>query len=322
VSHHLDAPGLQPPNFDPAVAATHITDFYVFRSPSDPGSTALVLNVNPLALAPQFDPEAVYEVLVDSDGDARADVVFQVTFDQPDAARRQLATVRRTGAPNGAPGTDGEVLFGGAPVSLSPESEASIAGSGEYRFFAGIRSDPFFADVEGVQHGFRFTGSDFFADKNVFSIVLEVPNRALGEDPRVGLWARVLAQRNGHWVQLDRVGHPAVDAAFNVDEPDRPYNLIDPAQDRARYLGKFVAVLEQGGHYSSQEATTIARRLLPDILPYDYSAADGATEGRTLEVDSADAILALVTHDFVTTDLVGPHTDLLRDFPYLGKPHQ
>jgi len=37
----------------------------------------------------------------------------------------------------------------------------------------------------------QFTGDDFFADKDVCSIVLELPNSALGAD-EVGLWARTV----------------------------------------------------------------------------------------------------------------------------------
>ena len=43
----------------------------------------------------------------------------------------------------------------------------------DYRFFAGWRSDPFFFDVQGALNNLQFTGDDFFADKDVCSIVLE-----------------------------------------------------------------------------------------------------------------------------------------------------
>jgi hypothetical protein len=50
----------------------------------------------------------------------------------------------------------------------------------------------------------QFTGDDFFADKNVCSIVLEVPNSALGPK-QVGLWHRTLVPADsvrGGWVQV------------------------------------------------------------------------------------------------------------------------
>ena len=48
--------------------------------------------------------------------------------------------------------------------------------AGDIRFFAGWRSDPFFFDVQGALNDLHFTGDDFFTDKDICSIVLEVPN--------------------------------------------------------------------------------------------------------------------------------------------------
>ena len=56
--------------------------------------------------------------------------------------------------------------------------------TGDFRFFAGLRSDPFFADIEGGANHFQWTGRDSFAGKNVFAIVLEVPNRTFGRGRR------------------------------------------------------------------------------------------------------------------------------------------
>ena len=78
-----------------------------------------------------------------------------------------------------------------------------------------------FADPVGAGNNFQWTGNDFFADKNVFGIVLEVPNRALGPNPRVGIWARVLVPHDGRLVQADRAGRPAIDATFNQSDDDK-----------------------------------------------------------------------------------------------------
>ena len=64
--------------------------------------------------------------------------------------------------------------------------------AGGYRFFAGWRSDPFFFDAAGALNDLQFTGADFFADKDVGSIVMEVPNADLGSKA-VALWARTLS---------------------------------------------------------------------------------------------------------------------------------
>src|SRR5260370_8570708 len=82
--------------------------------------------------------------------------------------------------------------------------EAKVTEAGDTRFFAGWRSDPFFCDVEGAKNNFQFTSDDFFADKDVCSIVLEVPNFALGAK-EVRLWARTLMPGDGGgWIQVAR----------------------------------------------------------------------------------------------------------------------
>ena len=66
----------------------------------------------------------------------------------------------------------------------------------------------------------------------------------------------------------------------------------------------------------------IAKILLPDILTFDRSKPAGYLNGRRLQDDVIDISLSLVTNGKITTDMVGPHTDYLSHFPYVGKPHQ
>ena len=65
----------------------------------------------------------------------------------------------------------------------------------------------------------------------------------------------------------------------------------------------------------------IAEKLIPDILEFDYSSSDGFWNGRRLRDDVMDMLLQLVTNGKITGDGVGPHTDYLSEFPYLGNPH-
>ena len=98
----------------------------------------------------------------------------------------QTATLRRVeGAQAAGTGDDGQVIVEGAPGSTGPE--ARVTEAGEYRFFAGWRSDPFYFDVQGALNNLQFTGADFFAEKDVCSIVLEVPNSAISAK-KMGLW--------------------------------------------------------------------------------------------------------------------------------------
>jgi hypothetical protein len=73
--------------------------------------------------------------------------------------------------------------------------------------------------------------------------------------------------------------------------------------------------------YSEVEAGDLALRLLPDVLEYDSSVPGGYPNGRGLTDDVIDLMIAMVTRGRVTTDGVGPLTDLLDEFPYLGAPH-
>jgi hypothetical protein len=116
------------------------------------------------------------------------------------------------------------------------------------------------------------------------------------------------------------MGRPAINTVFNHDNDKIVFNQINPNQDRGLFEEKFETVLMSFG-YSEKKADGIAKVLLPDILTYDYSSSAGFLNGRKLTDDVIDIELTLVTNGQVTTDKVGPHTDYLSHFPYLGKPH-
>ena len=94
MADHLDAPGLMSPNGD---AKTDITDIYAFQKPGDPAKSILILNVNPLApsLAAEFQHGAAYDMLIDTNGDARADISYRITFSEKIHAQ-QFAQVERS----------------------------------------------------------------------------------------------------------------------------------------------------------------------------------------------------------------------------------
>ena len=339
MSDHLDAPGLKPPNMD---ARVDICDIYAFQKPEDTNKSILVLNVNPVAptYADSFASEAVYELKVDTNADAIADIAYRFTFSTKENGM-QKATVRHvSGEKAKGSGNDGDIIFQDVLVSFGEEKEIEdmIAKTKchrmrredwneeeEYRFFAGIRSDPFFFDMrmlEGMKNGTQFTsGADTFLDKNVFSIILEVPNSALGSNPKVGIWYRVLIPKDGNpFFQIDRMGRPFVSTAFTKEGDRNTFNRIEPTEDRKLFAKKFSDHLEWFGH-SSDSAQKTALTLLPDILDYDYSSTKGYPNGRKLTDDIIDIQLAVLTNGRVTTDKVGPHQDLLTTFPYLGSPH-
>jgi hypothetical protein len=319
MAHHVSGLGISPTSMD---ARSHITDLYAFQKPGDPHKTILVLDINPLSpmAADAVDHESVYEIGVDTDADAQTDIAFRVRF-SPVVEGSQTASVQLASGRDAAAHVDaGETIIQNASVSFG--TEPIVAMAGDFRFFAGLRSDPFFADPVGGANNFQWTGNDFFADKNVFGIVLEVPNTALGPNPRVGIWARVLVPHEGRLVQGDRAGRPAIDATFNQSDDDkRTWNQQEPSKDRELFLDKFARVFEHAGHPRDQ-AVALAGNLLPDLLNYDYSSSDGYLNGRKLTDDVINMGIALLTHGAVPHDGLRPHADLRPDFPYLGSPHE
>src|SRR2546422_6771072 len=187
MADHLDAPGLMPPGGDPSI---DITDVYAFQKPGSPRKSILMLNVNPLTLATSFNSKALYELKVDTNSDARADIAFKFKFSRFDDGRQTVEVRRATGKHARSAENKGEKIFEHASVSFG--STPKVADSDGFKLFAGRRSDPFFFDLLGFLAGFKFTGSDFFIDKNVFGIALEVPNKAIGGGSPLGVWARPL----------------------------------------------------------------------------------------------------------------------------------
>lgn len=307
-------------HFDTDDSRTDLCDLYLFPSTSDRDRTVLILDINPEASAEErcFDPAASYEIKVDTDGDLEADLAFHVLFAAA-AGRDATANVfRAMGTAARGTGPIGERIVADAPVSM--DGSSGFADSNRYRFFAGLRSDPHFKDVLGFRNNFQFTGDDPVAKRNVFGIVIEVPNAALGSAP-IRVWARALAPVHGKVTQVDQAGRPGINNTFNEPEQDRvEFNETPPADQRARFGERFVSFLLSLG-YPDSEARELALGFLPDVLEYDSSKPCGYPNGRRLTDDTADLLAALLTRGRITSDGVGPHTDLLDEFPYLGAPH-
>ncbi|MFG2866340.1 DUF4331 family protein [Streptomyces sp. NPDC048338] len=317
MSHHLSGPHLRSPLDD---ARLDLTDLFAFTVPG--GRTALIMNVNPLAPSggTAFHPDAVYRINVDTDGDDRADIAFSFTFSTPADDGEQTLTVHRATGPEArAHEAAGTPLFIDAPVSFG--RELSVSEAFNYKVSAGLRSDPFFADLDGILADFQWTGTDWGADKNVFGIALEMPDSELGDDPEIGVWARVSVHQDGDLVSVDRGAHPSLTAYLNADDAKAAYNAGEPADDWATYLTPWKAALAHTGGYTPEAAEEALRTVLPDILRYDRTHPAAYPNGRTLTDDVTSARLAMISNGRIPTDHIGPHTDLLPHFPYLGTPH-
>lgn len=206
-SDHQDTPEVElNPRMD-------INDVYAF-----PGSTsdrvALVLTTSsPLAgTNASFDPDLLYQIKIDNTGDAKEDLVFQITFDKG-ALTAQQVSVRGPVAPV----TVGTATTQATTGTVTTGNVGSMLGSATgIQVYTGVRGDPFFIDLEqffkilpdrrpstgplstpstATASAFRSPGVDLLAPFNCLAIVIEVPKSMLtsstATDAKVGVWATI-----------------------------------------------------------------------------------------------------------------------------------
>jgi hypothetical protein len=335
MSNHFSADNLKFPGDDRRL---DLTDVFVFPVPGSEhhhgllhrhhsGQTVLIIDSNPTSApppipapvtGPEFRPGAVYRINIDTDGDNHADAAFTFTFSEYVNGTQTGTAWYATGAQARQPEPAGEVLARNFPVSF--DGTVQPVQAGRVRLAAGLRSDPFFADVEGALHGFVWTGHDDFAGNNVDSIALEVPDDMLGPGPVIGVWASISLRRDGMLEQMDRGGHPTINPFINPDGEKDLYNTRQPADDVANYLGPWSKILENSG-YTPDEAKAAALTVLPDILQYDHSRPAIYPNGRIPTDDVYSMRFAWLTHGKVGATGLKPHDDLLSEFPYLGPPN-
>jgi Domain of unknown function (DUF4331) len=123
MSHHYSGPDASFPHGD---ARLDLTDLYAFPKPGSTGKSILMMNVHPSSSLkpPQpttrepFAADALYELKIDIDGDAVADIAYRVRF-SPFTGGTQTATLRRVeGAQAAGTGDGGQTIVEHAPVSL------------------------------------------------------------------------------------------------------------------------------------------------------------------------------------------------------------
>ena len=192
------------------------TDVYAWRNADDPSKVTLIANFVPLQKpdgGPNFygfDPNVIYEVHVDNNGDAVEDITFQWRFttevrnpgtflyntgvvtsiDDPDLNVRQFYRLVRIDGPRRT-GTATE-LTGRLPAAIpnigsrSTPNYANIAGgiqelTGGIRVFAGPRDEGFYVDLAvfdllGIGAG---QSEDSTAGFNVSTLAIQLPIASL-----------------------------------------------------------------------------------------------------------------------------------------------
>lgn len=217
-SDHQDTPLVEfSPRFD-------INDVYAFPAPGNPSRTVLAISTSS-PLTPSQTPSALfgtrdqqlYQIKIDNTGDAREDLVFQVTF--TGKAGNQKVTLRGPVAPNSV-GT-ANTLVGGKQIKGSTNT---VITDGDIKLFAGPRDDPFFIDLETffrilpdrrpeagplslITQGpltFRAASGpnpaiDYLRGFNDLAIVIELPTSAIANaatNGRFGVWATTSRPRS------------------------------------------------------------------------------------------------------------------------------
>lgn len=314
-SSHREAP------FVTETPKVDATDFYLFNSyePGRAGFVTLIANYLPLQDAyggPNYfmlDPNALYEIHVDNDGDAREDLTFSFRFQSalkdvalqvgPPGQEKTVSIPLINAAPIDATDTAGlnvvetctlNVIAGnrrtgkstpitdkatGATVFEKPVDRigaksipdyASYAAARAYdivlpdgsvgRMFVGQRDDPFVVnlgetfDLVNLDPLGPVDGEeDTIADKNVTSLILELPASYLtgGRGGVIGAWTTASLRkeaklkskptfdepegRRGEWMQVSRLASPLVnEVVIGLKDKDR-FNASEPKDD-AQFL--------------------------------------------------------------------------------------
>jgi hypothetical protein len=253
------------------------TDVYAFVSPDKADTVTLVANWLPFeepAGGPNFyafAEDARYNIHVDNDGDAKADIVYRWTFNSgfrngntflyntgpvtsltdPDLNFRehyklQVLTRRDNGRfrqqsvtrAQAAPSRVGEASM---PNYAALRRQAVVPMSGGGQTFAGQADDSFFLDLRvfDLLYGGDFSevGNDTLAGYNVNTLALQVPTEALTEgDPVISVWSNTSRQNSsGKWKRVSRLANPLVnEVVIPVKDKDR-FNASRPQGD-AQFL--------------------------------------------------------------------------------------
>ena len=254
------------------------TDTYAFRSPDRRGTVTLLANWLPFeepAGGPNFytfADDARYDIKVDNDGDAKADVTFRWTFTNHYVTRDTF--LYNTGEVTGirdenlnfyqtyrlAKRTDGNarVLVKDRRVAPSYVGDASMPDYAKLRdqattqlgdrpaagqVFAGQAEDPFFLDLRlfDLLYGTDLseTGDDTLAGFNVQTLGVQVPRASLtvtDNQPVIGVWSTTSRETaSSGYRQVSRLGNPLVnEVVIALRDKDR-FNASRPSGD-AQFL--------------------------------------------------------------------------------------
>ena len=252
------------------------TDLYAFRSPERQGTITLAANWIPFeepAGGPNFysfATDARYDIHVDNDADAKADVTFRWTF--KDHYRSEETFLYANGPVTSLNdenlnfyqtyrlvrivGDRTKVLVESRKVAPSNVGEASMPDYAQLReqattevgtkarSFVGQAEDPFFLDLRvfDLLYGGDLSevGDDTLDGFNVNSVALQVPRRWVAKDrdaqknPIIGTWSTTSKKSvGGGYRQVSRLGMPLVNEVVLPLKLKDAFNASRPTQDVA-----------------------------------------------------------------------------------------
>jgi Domain of unknown function (DUF4331) len=272
-SSHREAPGVAgTPQLD-------TTDVYAFLSPDKAGTVTLLANWLPFsepAGGPNFytfDDDAWYDIAVDTDGNAKPDVVYRWDFSTKvkngntflyntgpvrsltDANLNVVQTYDLKEYRNGSWRTlkSNAIAAPSNVGSASMPDYAALRKQATYKVgtkdvFAGQADDPFFLDLRvfNLLYGGNLSevGNDTLAGYNVNTTGIRVPVAELGGGKNVvGVWSRTYKKdASGQYRQVSRLGNPLVnEVVIPLKDKDR-FNASAPSGD-----GQFLKYVTKPG---------------------------------------------------------------------------
>lgn len=170
---HIDSPVAM------ADGAADITDLYAWAEGDSVVAIVAFAGLSEAGTPATYDPDVLYGIHVDNDGDGESDHDIWARFGQNDAGEWGIQV---TG-------------LAGEEAVVGPVEQTIDAALGQ-RVFAGLRDDPFFFDLEGFQDTLadgtlQFSPKrNFFAGINVTAIVVQASRDQLanGNEP-FSIWA-------------------------------------------------------------------------------------------------------------------------------------
>jgi hypothetical protein len=336
MSHHFDVKRAKQ---DPSL---NVCDAYLFKA--SPGHTVMAMTVNADAGigSPDYLPsEALYAFRFDLNGDAREEVVFKLRLGEPHHLpgneHTHVQTFRFIRA-------EGAEIAGDAGKTLVEGRTGSVATDSGIRAFVGVSPELWAADaiaffnlLTALYKENRFDGDvflhrkNFFRNRNVIAIILEVPNELIGRG-KVRLWATASLYGHAPEVQICRWGLPLFTHLFLSDAAStaaaEEYHASVPADDVEQFAGKVAAFTAKLSGLAGSTprpddyGQQVAARLCPVMLPYELGT-DATFDlqrfnGRPLHVDAYDVMLTLAANKPIVDGVSPDHSKIRAEFPYYG----